>query len=213
MFNASSWSAKADHPRLTRVRQRRGWSAFADHDDGCGACPRHRSSPPPPPARPTSPSGGCRHSTRQPTSISANWSSDFGKSKQHRRRIRRGARERHQRPPRRLVPGQRAAGRLHAGESARAILHRQQPRSAARRRARRHAQGARRHLRKSATRSAAPATLSQALPLEVDVSPMFTRKDLLDEIGTRDPAEHGTSCAKTRRLIQAKHPGRSPASA
>jgi len=38
-----SWSAKADHPRVfvfpdavkqRRTTEKRGWSAFADHDDG-----------------------------------------------------------------------------------------------------------------------------------------------------------------------------------
>lgn len=45
----------------------------------------------------------------------------------------------------------------------------------------------------------------QALPLEVDVSPMFTRKDLLDEIGKPIP-ETWDDLREDAKLIQAKHP-------
>ncbi len=45
----------------------------------------------------------------------------------------------------------------------------------------------------------------QALPLEVDVSPMFTRKDLLDEIGKPIP-ETWDELREDAKLIQAKHP-------
>jgi multiple sugar transport system substrate-binding protein len=45
----------------------------------------------------------------------------------------------------------------------------------------------------------------QALPIEVDVSPMFTRKDLLDEIGRGVPATW-EELREDAKLIQAKHP-------
>ena len=45
----------------------------------------------------------------------------------------------------------------------------------------------------------------QALPLEVDVSPMFTRKDLLDEIGKGVP-QTWEELREDAKLIQAKHP-------
>jgi len=45
----------------------------------------------------------------------------------------------------------------------------------------------------------------QALPLEVDVSPMFARKDLLDEIGRPVPRSWD-ELREAAKLIQAKHP-------
>jgi multiple sugar transport system substrate-binding protein len=45
----------------------------------------------------------------------------------------------------------------------------------------------------------------EALPLEVDVAPMFTRKDLLDEIGKPVP-ETWEALREDARLIQQKHP-------
>ena len=45
----------------------------------------------------------------------------------------------------------------------------------------------------------------QAIPLEVDVVPVFTRKDLLDEIGKPVPATWD-ELREDARLIQAKHP-------
>ncbi len=45
----------------------------------------------------------------------------------------------------------------------------------------------------------------QALPLEVDVAPMFTRRDLLDEIGKPVP-QTWDELREDAKLIQAKHP-------
>jgi multiple sugar transport system substrate-binding protein len=45
----------------------------------------------------------------------------------------------------------------------------------------------------------------QALPLEVDVSPVFARKDLLDEVG-KAPPQSWDELREAARLIQAKHP-------
>ncbi len=44
-----------------------------------------------------------------------------------------------------------------------------------------------------------------ALPLEVDVSPVFTRKDLLDEVGKQPPTTWD-ELREAAKLIQAKHP-------
>ena len=75
---------------------------------------------------------------------------------------------------------------------------------AAGRRARRNAQGSRRDLREPVSAGAWQGTI-QALPLEVDVTPMFARKDLLDEIGKPLPADLG-GVARRWQAIQTKHP-------
>ena len=96
------------------------------------------------------------------------------------------------------------------GERAGPLLHVAGPDGAARRRAGGHAQGAGRHLREHDAAGASMTGKVQALPIEIDISPMFARKDLLAKVGLPIPQtwEELRAAAQGDPEGRPDHPGR-----